>query len=199
MRVHVIIQGFIINRCSNSYFLLFLPNPLSRNVLRKFFPKDKNYILEEAQLSLEQKLLQYLTDYVKVEYLLRSNPLGISDDTSRKIEAHCNDDFSHLHEFYLNLTGVYRFMYYNDNQLQFIFDGRNDFEKYQDEWQRDIKRWTKDFCKHDTFIRSVLELTVFYPEDYTPQMAGLRMNASITKFFDVKIDPQKGILKTKVA
>jgi hypothetical protein len=168
-------------------------------VLRKFFPRDKNYILEEAQLSLEQELLQYLVDFVRVEYLMRSNPLGISDDTSRKIELHSGTEFSHLHEFYLNLAGVYRFHHYSDNQLQFIFDGRDDAVKYRQEWSAAFKKWVKDFCKHDTFIRSVLELTVFYPEDYTPQMAGLRMSVFITKFFEVKIDPQKGITRIKVA
>jgi hypothetical protein len=84
-------------------------------VLRKFFPRDKNYILEEAQLSLQQELLQYLVDFVRVEYLLRSNPLGISDDTSKRIELHTSTEFSHLDEFYLNLAGVYRFTHYSDS------------------------------------------------------------------------------------
>jgi hypothetical protein len=168
-------------------------------VLRKFFPRDKNYILEKAQLSLEQSLLQYLVDYVKVEYLLRCNPLGIDDDTKRKIEAHSSDDFSHLHEFYLTLAGVYRYTFYNDNQLTFIFDGRDDHEKYCEEWESQFKRWIKEFCRHENFIRSALELTVFYPEDYTPQMAGLRMSAFITKLFDIKLDPAKGLVKIKVA
>lgn len=168
-------------------------------MLRKFFPLDKNYILEEAQLALEKKLLHYLVDFVKIEYLLRSNPLGISDDTTNKIQKHSCDDLSHLHEFYLNLAGVYRFTYYHHNQLQFIFDGRSDAEKYQDEWETAFTKWIKEFCRHDNFIRSVLELTVFYPQDYTPQMVGLRMGAFITKFFEVKIDPRKGIMKVKVA
>lgn len=166
---------------------------------RKFFPRDKNYILEKAQLSLEQNLLQYLVDYVKVEYLLRYNPLGIDDDTARRIEAHRDADFSHLHEFYVTLTGVYRFMFYSDNQLTFIFDGRDDFSKYREEWDGAFRKWVKDFCRHENFIRSVLELTVFYPDDYTPQMAGMRMSVFITRFFELKLDPQKGLVKQKVA
>jgi hypothetical protein len=168
-------------------------------VLRKFFPRDKNYILEEAQLSLEQNLLQYLVDFVKVEYLLRYNPLGIDDDTARNVKGHCSDDFSHLREFYVTLTGVYRFKFYSDNQLAFIFDGRDDFAKYREEWETVFRKWVKDFCQHENFIRSVLELTVFYPDDYTPQMAGMRMSVFITRFFDLKIDPQKGLVKIKVA
>jgi hypothetical protein len=168
-------------------------------VLRKFFPRDKNYILEEAQLSLENSLLQYLVDFVKVEYLLRYNPLGIADETAEKIAKHTGTDFSHLHEFYVNLAGVYRYTYYSDNQLEFIFDGQDDQEKYRREWDTMFRKWIKDFCRYENFIRSVLELTVFYPDDYTPQMAGLRMSAFITKSFEVKIDPSKGIVKMKVA
>jgi hypothetical protein len=168
-------------------------------VLPKFFPRDKNYILKEAQISLEENLLRYLVDFVKVEYLMRYNPLGISDETSRKIEEHSSNNFSHLHEFYINLAGVYRYTFYSDNQLEFIFDGRDDFEKYREEWEMMFRKWIKDFCKHENFIRAVLELTVFYPDDYTPQMAGLRMSAFITKHFEVKIDPQKGIVRMKIA
>lgn len=168
-------------------------------MLRKFFPRDKNYILEQAQLSLQNTLLNYLVDYVKVDYLLRSNPLGIADDTTKRIQEHNDTEYSHLHEFYINLAGVFRFKFYSDNQLEFIFDGVDDFGKYSEEWSTIFKSWTKEFCRHESFNRAVLELTVFYPDDYTPQMAGLRLGAFIAKFFDVKIDPLKGIVKKSVA
>lgn len=171
-------------------------------MLRKFFPRDKNYVLEEAQLSVEDSLLSYLVDYVKVQYLLRSNPLGIADATAARIQQHVGKDYSHLHEFYMSLAGLFRFKYYGDNQLEFLFDGRDDSERYREEWKTIYQQWVKGFCQHDNFLRAVLELTVFYPDDYTPQMAGLRLSAFITKLFEVKIDAQKGIInvvKTKVA
>ncbi|MEO8471000.1 MAG: hypothetical protein ABI477_02365 [Chryseolinea sp.] len=168
-------------------------------MLRKYFPEDKNYVLENAQLSVRATLLQYLVDSVKVEYLLRFNPLGLSDDTCLKIQTHSGNDLCQLDEFYLSLTGVFRYKYYNNNQLEFLFDERSDFEKYQDEWSAEFKRWAKDFCRQESFIRAVLELTVFYPDDYTPQLAGLRLNIFVTKFFEVKIDPLKGILKRGAA
>ncbi|HTE29520.1 MAG TPA: hypothetical protein VK666_04040 [Chryseolinea sp.] len=164
-------------------------------MLRKFFPRDKNYVLEQAQLALRQDLLTYLVDFVKVDYLLRCNPLGLKDDTSLKILAHISHEHEQLHEFYINLAGVFRFQYYKDNQLTFLFDGRGDFEKYQDEWSAAFKRWVAALGKQENFSRAILELTVFYPDEYTPQMAGLRLSTFITKFFDVKIDPLKGIVK----
>jgi hypothetical protein len=168
-------------------------------VLRKFFPRDKNYILEEAQLSLENSLLSYLVDFVKVEYLLQNNPLGIIDDTFLKIQHHSATNYKSLSEFYINLAGLFRYLYYRDNQLEFSFDGQDEFSRYQSQWSVAFKAWTKDFCKHDNFRRAILELTVFYPDDYTPQMAGLRLSTFITKFFEVKIDPEKGIIKKFIA
>lgn len=164
-------------------------------MLRKFFPLDKNYVLEEAQLSLEHSLLQYLVDFVKVEYLLRSNPLGMMDDMAVKIHEHNSTDFRHLHEFYLNVMGVFRYKYYSDNQLEFIFEGKDACIKYQDEWAREFKAWTKGFCKHDNFLRAVLDLTVFYPSDSPALMVDNRMNAFISQFFEVRFHPQKGIVR----
>jgi hypothetical protein len=164
-------------------------------VVRKFFPRDKNYILEEAQLCLRNSLLYYLVDFVKVEYLMNNNPLGIVDEMSEKIKNHTSLDFRHLHDFYLLLSGVFRYTHYSDNQLEFIFDGKDDFKKYQEEWSQQFKRWTKEFCKHPNFLRAVLDLTVFYPVDSPVLMVDNRMNAFITQYFDIKVHPQKGIQK----
>jgi hypothetical protein len=164
-------------------------------LLRKFFPHDKNYILEEAQLSLEFPLLQYLVDFVKVEYLLCSNPLGMMDAMARKIHDHHHPDYRHLHEFYVNLMGVFRYKFYGDNQLQFIFEGKDAFYQYQEEWTCQFKEWTKRFCRHHNFLRAVLDLTVFYPTDSPVLMVDNRMQAFITQYFEVKIHPQKGIIR----
>jgi hypothetical protein len=164
-------------------------------VQRKFFPLDKNYILKEAQLSLENTLLQYLVDFVKIDFLLRNNPLGIVDDMASKIQNHNTCDFRHLHEFYHNLAGVFRYTRYADNQLQFLFDGTDDFKKYQNEWTQQFRAWTKEFCRYPNFLRAVLDLTVFYPAGSPVLMVDNRMNAFISQYFEIKIHPQKGIVK----
>ena len=164
-------------------------------MLRKFFPLDKNYVLEEAQLSLESPLLQYLVDFVKVEYLLRCNPLGVIYEMAERIQRHQSSDFRHLHEFYVNLMGVFRYKFYGDNQLEFIFEGRDAFLKYQEEWTCQYKSWAKGFRKHQNFLRAVLDLTVFYPADSPVLMVDNRMKAFIDQYFEVKIHPLKGILR----
>jgi hypothetical protein len=164
-------------------------------VVRKFFPHDKNYVLEEAQLSLQNSLLSYMLDYVKVEHLIRNNPLGLMDDMSQKILNHSSKETSHMKKFYLLLAGVFRYLYYQDNQLAFPFDGMDDFSRYQKEWSDSFKLWTKRFCEQESFRKAILELTVFYPDDYTPQMSGLRLGAFISKTFDLRFDRHKGIVK----
>ena len=164
-------------------------------MLRKFFPLDKNYILEEAQLSLRSSLLQYLVDVVKVEYLLRCNPLGMMDDMALKIRQHSHSDFRHLHDFYFNLMGVFRFKFYSDNQLEILFEGKDDFHQYQEDWTTQFKQWTKSFCAHHDFLRAVLDLTVFYPSDSPVLMVDNRMNAFISQYFEVRFHPRKGIMK----
>lgn len=168
-------------------------------MLRKFFPRDKNYILEQAQLSLEQSLLHYLVDFVKVEYLLKHNPLGIQDEMAHRIHEHTSADFRHLHEFYFTLMGIFRFQRYPDNQLTFDFDGNEPFEKYQEQWSIQFKKWTREFCKHENFLRAVLDLTVFYPVDSPVVLMDTRMQTFITQFFEIKIHPEKGIIRKSVA
>lgn len=164
-------------------------------MLRKFFPQDKNYILEEAQLSLEKPLLSYLVDFVKVEYLLQHNPLGIVDETILRIQQHQTDDLSKLHEFYIVLTGIFRYRYYHDNQLAFIFTGEEPFDRYKKEWDIEFKKWIKALCRQKNFMMGVLELTVFYPQEAEACFIGDRLAVITTEFFELKIHPQKGILK----
>lgn len=169
------------------------------SVIRKFFPLDKNYVLEQAQLSLQPHLLDYLVDFVKVQYMLQYNPLGIVDETVQRIESHTSDDNTRLNELYLNLMGIFRFRNYQDNQLEFVFDGRDPFEKYSEEWQTEFKKWARELCQHKNFIWGVLELTVFYPQDDEANFIGNRLNTFVTQFFELKIHPQKGILKKNIA
>ncbi|MEJ2005551.1 MAG: hypothetical protein P8X57_11430 [Cyclobacteriaceae bacterium] len=50
-------------------------------MIQKYFPFDKNYLLEKAQLSLERELIVRLIDRCKEYYLFTNNPLGLVDDT----------------------------------------------------------------------------------------------------------------------
>jgi len=168
-------------------------------VLRKFFPLDKNYVLEKAQLSLENSLLEYLVDYVKVQYMLQYNSLGLVDETVQRIEQHHSTDYSKLQELYITLMGIFRYQYYHDNQLEFSFDGREPIDRYCEEWSGEYKKWVRHLCQHKNFLWGILELTVFYPKEAESQFIGNRINVFVSQFFELRIHPQKGILKKNVA
>jgi hypothetical protein len=158
-------------------------------LVRKFFPLDKNYLLEEAQLELEESLLSFLTTVVIEEYELRNNPLGICDGFIQKVRAYSAGDLKPLHGFYETLAGVYRYKF-GDNQLQFAWDGVDHSEKYKKEWSAFFADQTKSFCKNELFIKAVLDLTVF--NNYS-QLSENRMNNFMLQAFDVKLS--KGIIK----
>ena len=167
-------------------------------VIRKFFPLDKNYLLEQAQLSLQDELLTALIEQVKFEYQLRENPLGLEDSFWSKVKNFKATNLKPLEGFYLNLAGIYRYKY-GQNQLEFSWDGRDHTEKYQEEWRAAFSSWTKGYCQQTLFLNAVLDLTVFLPENRKAQLAENRMNHFVLQQFEVKIHKSKGIVDMKVA
>lgn len=152
-------------------------------VVKKFFKLDKNYLLEEAQLQLRGNLLLCLVDLIKAEYERKYNPLGIADEFVLKVRQYQPDDLQALNTFYETLAGVYRFKF-GDNQLEFMWDGVDQSERYRAEWTEFFKSQTTAFCKNELFIRAVLDLTVF--NNYS-QLAENRMNNFMLQTFDVKL------------
>ena len=144
-------------------------------MIRKFFPLDKNYLLEEAQLAIQDALLTQLIEKVKQRYQLIHNPLGLDDSFSKQIRDFETRNFKPLHSFYQNLAAVYRYKY-GDNQLEFVWDGRDHQQKYQLDWTTAFESWADDFCKHELFLQAVLDLTVFLPENRHAHLAESRMN-----------------------
>ncbi len=167
-------------------------------MVRKFFQLDKNYLLEEAQLSLQNELLIQLINQVKSEFEQRNNPLGLLDGFSLKIKNHHCHNLKPLYGFYQNLAGVYRFKY-SDNQLEFVWDGRDHQEKYKAEWAETFKDWVSRFCQQELFVQAVLDLTVFLPENRQADLAENRMNNFMLRQFGVKIHKTKGLVAMKVA
>jgi len=173
-----------------------LRNPLA--LIRKFFPLDKNYLLEEAQLSLQDTLLTLLIDQVKSEFEQRTNPLGLLDEFSLKIRTYNCQNLKPLYNFYQNMAAVYRFKY-SDNQLEFVWDGSDHQEKYKAEWASTFNDWISEFCNQELFIQAVLDLTVFLPDNRHADLVENRMNNFMLRQFGVKLHKTKGLAAMKVA
>lgn len=173
-------------------------------MVKKFFPLDKNYLLEQAQLLSRPHLLVGLLEQVKARYEIKINPLGLEDSFTIKIRNYnlniletdnCapQQNATLLDGFYEKLAAIYRFKF-GDNQLQFLWDGNDHLIHYQKTWSGTFVEWTNGFCNHDLFIQAVLDLTVFLPEASATQMIENRMNHFILKHFEVKIHHKKGIV-----
>jgi hypothetical protein len=167
-------------------------------LIRKFFPLDKNYLLEEAQLSLQDALLAQLVDQVKAEFQQRTNPLGLLDEFSSKIKDYQCHNLKPLYSFYQNMAAVYRFKY-SDNQLEFVWDGRDHQEKYKADWAKSFTEWISEFCKQELFVQAVLDLTVFLPDNRHADLVENRMNNFMLRQFGVRLHKTKGLAAMKVA
>ena len=167
-------------------------------MVRKFFPLDKNYLLEGVQLRLQDRLLAVLIEQAKAAYEQMHNPLGLNDAFSEKIIRYYPKNLQPLYAFYQNLAGIYRFKF-GENQLDFLWDGKDHTEKYQEDWTRTFQKWTARLCVQSHFVQSVLDLTVFLPDNHPTHLAENRMNAVMLGLFEVKIHKQKGIVEMKVA
>ncbi|GHM99887.1 hypothetical protein WSM22_13770 [Cytophagales bacterium WSM2-2] len=167
-------------------------------LVRKFFPLDKNYLLEEAQLRLQESLLAQLVEKVKLAFAQKNNPLGLQDAFSRKVSGYECQDLKPLHNFYQNISAVYRFKN-SDNQLEFAWDGREHMDRYLEEWTSAFDSWIDEFCRQELFVQAVLDLTVFLPENRHADLAENRMNNFMLRQFGVKLHKTKGLVAMKVA
>ena len=167
-------------------------------MVRKFFPQDKNYLLEEAQLRVQDRLLTILIDKAVTAYQRTNNPLGLNDSFSEKIATYLPKSLHPLYLFYEKLAGIYRFKF-GENQLAFQWDGRDHSEQYEEDWSKTFDNWTSLLCLEMQFAQAVLDLTVFLPENTMVQLAENRMNAVMLDRFEVRIHKQKGIVQMRVA
>lgn len=167
-------------------------------MIRKFFQLDKNYLLENTQLSQQPQLLSLLLEKVKRTYELQHNPLLLEDAYFLKIRNYRGNNFDRLHTFYHTLAGVYRYKF-GENQLEILWNGQDHREKYEKEWTATFDRWTTIFCQNEQFLKAVLDLTVFLYPDTPAQMTENRMNYIILHYFDLKIHKNQGLVDVKVA
>jgi hypothetical protein len=168
-------------------------------VVRKFFPHDKNYLLEASQLRVRDRLLTILIDQAVATYQRVHNPLGLNDAFSERIAGYYPTSLVSLYDFYEKLAGIYRFKY-GENQLAFLWDGRDHSDKYEKEWSETFDEWTAQLCREMQFAQAVLDLTVFLPEKGAiVLLAENRMNAVMLDRFEVRIHKQRGIVRMRVA
>lgn len=163
-------------------------------MVKKFFPLDKNYLLEAVQLSQERQLLTSLMTCVKEAYFTHYNPLRLPDKRSELVEQYELNESQPLRSFYLTMAAVYR-LKFGQNQLEFLWDGVDHDQHYEREWADFFKSNIHQFCTNELFVRAILDLTVFFASHQPPQMAENRMHHFMLRYFEVKLHKHQGLVR----
>lgn len=163
-------------------------------MIRRLFPSDKNYILNEVQASQKEPLLKYLANYVRQYYLQNHNPLGLIDDVILEIQKEKEFPLEAFDDFYHDLSAIYRFKH-GEVQLEFLFDGTSHFEKYEQDWIEYFKQSINSYCLNKFFIRAVLDIAVFHHHDRVAFLAGDRLKYFLTQYFGVRVYKYRGIME----
>jgi len=167
-------------------------------MIQKLFPLDKNYILRQAQSALQERGIKLMIGELKLSYTSIYNPLGLEDDTYRQIMTRHSFPKESISIIYQQLCGIYRYKY-GSNQLEILFDGRTHLEKYGDDWLRQLQLWTRELGLIDSYIKTMLRMTLLYDDTSRAGFAENRCKSLINDFFDVKIVKRNGDLKLKLA
>jgi hypothetical protein len=167
-------------------------------ISRPLFTQDKNYILKEVQTDTKSLLLKNLVVAVRDAYLIQFNPLGLEDDTIKKIKKGNVDNTRNLENFYWELAGIFRYRI-GSNQLEFIFSGKSHYQKYYDDWQETFNLWLEDFLHSSYFIRAVLEMCILQPKGRVALLAGDRMKVYLSQYFNLKVYKYRGIVPIEAA
>src|SRR5690606_1175952 len=163
-------------------------------MLQKLFPLDKNHIFRQAQSLLEERLLDLMLDELKIAYTMWYNPLGLMDDTYVQILNIRSFPKDRIRVIYEQLCGIYRYRYAS-NQLEFLFDGRSHLEKYQEEWVEQFLVWVKELGKQETYVKTMLRMTLLFDTDSRAEFSENRCKSFINEYFGVKVIKRKGQLK----
>jgi len=139
-----------------------------------------------------------MVELVIDHYLSSANPLGIEDDTIKTIKACDKYVLEHFDTFYHELAGVYRYKI-GSNQLEFVFSGKSHYDKYMEDWKEAFDIWVEDFLNHRHFLRAVLEMAIFHPQNRVAFLAGNRLKVFLSQYFRLKVYKYRGILPLQVA
>lgn len=166
----------------------------------KLFHLDRNYLLQEAQSELQIALLEDFVRRAVTGYQAIHNPLGLIDDTVAQINTYSpsKDQLVPFEVFYKKLAAIYRYEYGN-NQLEFVWDGRSHQEYYAELWSEFFVQQTNKLFLHTTFLKIVLELTVFSHQLSDNQMLIYRISSVFREQFNYQVYKRKGVRKLRIA
>lgn len=161
----------------------------------KFFRSDKNYLLREAQECLRQRLLLFLCSQARHAYQQHFNPLGLLDNTTRRIYT-TPPQINSLYSLYDALAAIYRYRN-SSNQLELLFNGKTHLEQYHLEWSQCFACWCQQLCADPAFVRLLLGITILQPAKSKYSLAEQRLRSMVQEKWGLKVHKRLGILEKR--
>ena len=135
---------------------------------------------------------------LKKSYTFLFNPLQIMDHTYYRIMYTTEFPVDRIKIIYRQLCGIYRYKNRN-NQLEFLFDGRTHFEKFQEDWTIAFTRYLRQLGQHEQYVKTMLRMTLLYDTETRAEWAENNCKSFINSYFDLKIVKRQGELLLKVS
>lgn len=170
---------------------------ITDELLQQSFDKDKNIILKAAQEVHFSELAELFVKKTIEKYRTLFNPLGLVDDTFQRILDYPYNNIDEVKGIYDNLCVTYRYKN-SDNQLEILWDGGSQEEKYAKEWSDTFLSWVDDLTNNPSFVKAILQLTVFNEGKRNLVFVRNSVKAIINEHFEIKIVTRKGIKKVVV-
>ncbi len=159
----------------------------------KQFKNDKNYILKKIQLETKDRLLKKLIKMSSQTYKNKSNPLGLIDKTTNRLNKIKKYNLESLNFFYNKLSTIYRYNY-GEVQLSFLWDGSSHEEYYRNRWISFFVKETDRMSQNLSFLKSVLYLTIFSKDINEKSEVQYKLSTFLRKDFNIQVFKRKGII-----
>ena len=157
----------------------------------KLFKNDKNYILKSVQNDTKKELLKYLIEISIHKYEVKSNPLGLVDDSIKKLNNYNSRVISRLNFFYKKISVIYRYNY-GEVQLSFLWDGSSHNEFYKKRWIDFFKKEVLIMIEKNVFLKTLLSLTILQNDNLSLHQYNL--SSFIRKKFKMQVFKKKGVV-----
>lgn len=155
----------------------------------KYFKQDKNTILRAAQGFVEPQLLTRWVNIAFESYMQMENPMGLVDDFIFQLQEIKKYDTSFLRELYEILAAIYRFKK-GDNQLEIIWDGRNHYEVYAENWSEEFELCVRQLSLRPEVYRAIIK-TCILKQDSNSKFLFYGIRRIILMQFKVRIGRNK--------
>ncbi len=166
-------------------------------MIQKLFPLDKNYILRQAQSVLEDELIDRMVLELKRSYTYLYNPLQLMDQTYALILTTEEYPKDRVQMIYRQLCGIYRYKH-GDNQLELLFDGRTQAEKFQEDWSDALVHYVRELGMYEPYVKTMLRMTLLFDTESRAEWAENHCKAFVNQHFELKVIKRQGELRLKI-